>query len=1485
MKHVIHAIIGASVFCTVVQAQVPVLTYNGTSGGDWFAANVWLNELGQAVSWADDSIAVITNRNIALTAPATVYGFRVSFNTKYTINGAGRLTLGEGGIFTDTSGEFNIQCAGGLHLAASQAWVSANGGTMFCLDGRLPLSSENGVVLTISRGVFRTNGGGGLTPQCTVILLGANGRLSPSPDPAALGQNRLILEGPVTNQFAGDNSAFIGEPSTGSDLLLNNGASFQLAVNKQFRLPLLTVTSPKGTVASAISGAELSLTNAETALLIQSGASLNISAKLTNGPAGASAVRKTGSGTLQFSGAQAFSGGLLVDAGRVAVSAADGLGAGGVTLASGTTLELMPNAAAANVITGAGAVTKTGAGSATLTGASTYTGGTTVLGGTVRVNALGAFGTGAVALNGNTVAFINSITLSPVAALAKIPDAGTLRAENNTTLTWTGDYPAAQSLRLAADLLGTVVIEGALTGSGLAKTDAGKLVVTNTVGYTGEIVVDNGILFIGSTSILEAGVTVRTTGSGSVQLDTLAGQNLAKITGTQNITFGNGSAIPFDTDTTSFTPSVAANETLVISNLSGSGDLIKIGLGTMVVTNAPNFTGRVFVLDGTLVAEAALGSQAVMVSNGTLRVNNATLSNPITIAEATAVLAVTNSGSLGSGPVLAVNVGRLRVETGGSIGARAVTLSGAGVVQVADGAGFDNGTLTVSGGTLEFIASTVMGKAPVVAANCTFRTSAATIAAEISGFVSTTAKAKLVVGGGGRITFSGGANIVSGGEIFVQNTGTEFLVVSNKVTISGYAGLEGGGKLFLVKDGGEVELTGGTGVSLHISTSGTSTFEVGEGGTLNIPNGANVRLGYNAGSTGILRINGGTARFSNNGVFDLGMVSGATGRVELVSGTLQTSRQLRTSGSGTLVFNGGTLRSDGVNNPNPWVTTGIPITVERGGGTIDVNGLEMVIGGSAVRGLGTLTVTGNGTAHFNRPSPDWTGGVTADTCTLCAGATNALGGAGTVNLSNNTLRVTANATLPNVIQTSDASISVGAGLTARTGIAMGGKITKTGAGHWIADALFEDVDLSIQQGPVTVEPATATLAAVQSLAGNPAFWVDATATASLTLSGNNVSRWYDRRTPNDANGFYAYTQTPNYNPPVWTLNALNEQPVVDFGTLGQTGLQNQNRMMMFKSYISDIRTVFWVIGSRNGGGFLLGDNVSNNGARHFHRAPGTANLYGGLPADPLWGGSDKGIVRNGETWVNMQPVNGSATGLSGGFDLVTWRISASDHLANNAAGAIWFASCYAPTDGRLNGGQELGEVLIYTNRLTDTERRLTEFYLARKWFPAMVTPFPVKSISLDGDGAAFHSGYGVPLQIAELIINASDTSVGGTPVSVAKLTVTGNGTLHCERLQTLAVSALELLSGAAIAVNTDTHAALLIADTVTLPNDTAAFSVTGTAKPPTSLLLIRAQGTVTGGPPQWVAAPGTPGAARIQVNTISGEVWLKAPSGTLILLR
>jgi len=1492
-----------------VWAQTPVLTYNGATKGDWFAPGVWLNESGASVNWQDGARAVITNREVTLTADAVVYGLQVCMTGRYCVYGSGKLTLGAGGIAKTGAGEFNIQCAGGLYLSASQAWSDPNGG-MVCLDGLHALTAADGVTLTgNSATLLRMNAGGGLGSNTTVRVT-ENAFLSLSPD-GSMGHSVIVLDG-SGNRLVSDSGFVFADSRLGSQLILRNGASVASGACA-FGLGTITVDAPSVQAVSTIAGTSWTLTQAATVFDVASDAAVQVTLPLSNGSGVSAALSKTGAGTLTLSGANTFSGGLSVGGGRVQLGSGNGAGSGAVALAASTVLEVATAGTVANAISGDGSLVKSGSATVTLSGANTYAGGTSLSGGVVRVGTPAALGSGPVAIaSGASLVVTSSQTLS-AADRARISGAGTVLAGAGADVVWGGDYAVGSGLVFDAEAGGTLEV-GQLIGSGYTKTLPGKLRIAGTSGYSGEIVVGAGVLEIDSTDILASGVTVRTTGSGAVQLDALDGQNLSKITGTCAVTFRNGAAIAINTDALTVAPTTATNETWSISSLTGSADLIKAGPGTMVVSNAASFAGRVFVLNGLLRAAGAIGNNAVTVSNGVFAAYGAgtVLQNPFTIAGGTLLadaggslgagtisllsggtLAATNSGSLGSGP-LTLNAGTLRLDAGGTAGTRAIALASGGLIQIYDGAGFNDATLTAGGGTIDFRACTAMGKG-VTFTGSTYLSAttpsgaAVQTVALLAGPLSNTGWVKLTAGGSGRLLIAGGGAINYGGELFVVGGG-DVTVVSNAFTVTGWAGLESGGKRLAVADGGTFSMTG-SGCGFNLGVGSDNVFEVVTGGVFTAASGVNLNIGW-TGGTGIFRMSGGEAQIAvGGGACSFGAVdSSGKGRIELNAGVLKTSRKIRNAaGTGVVAFNGGTLASDGANTPDAWIAADVPVTVGSGGGALNAGGLDIALESSGLSGAGALAQTGGGTLRFTQASTNWAGGLTLVAGTAVASASNALG-TGTVTLGTNTLNIAASVLLPNTLLAPSAGgvVWVGAGITGSVARVSGGRLIKRGDGALFADDASEGTDLSIQGGQVAVVPVAGV---VRTPAGLPAIWMDASVASSFaTGSSSDVSRWYDRRTPGDDTGFYA---SQLYNRPLVVSNALNGLPVLDFGVLGQGGGSGDNRMLAFKQYQTNIRSVFWVIGSRRGGGFLLGDSQVDGSKRHFHRSSGSGS-YGGVPSDPLWGGEgqDKGIVRAGETWTNGVSVNGATTGLSGSYDLVSWRLSATDDAANNTPGAVWFASCYAPSDGRLNGGQELAEVLIYTNRLSEADRKATETYLNRKWFPLRSgARLMLGQVSLDAPGAGFVNAYPSPVAIAELVVNSTNVFVSGTAggTAVAKVTVTAAGALNAAALTALSAAALELQEQATLQAAFDAQGQVTVftvTGSLTLPQS-ARVVVTGGIKPPSSVLLIKASGGIVsaGGSTGWTNAGTQSRASNVWVNTAAGEVWLKTPRGTAMFFR
>lgn len=159
------------------------------------------------------------------------------------------------------------------------------------------------------------------------------------------------------------------------------------------------------------------------------------------------------------------------------------------------------------------------------------------------------------------------------------------------------------------------------------------------------------------------------------------------------------------------------------------------------------------------------------------------------------------------------------------------------------------------------------------------------------------------------------------------------------------------------------------------------------------------------------------------------------------------------------------------------------------------------------------------------------------------------------------------------------------------------------------------------------------------------------------------------------------------------------------------------------TFLHDIQSLFWIVGSQEGGGFLMGGgtNVYKTGtaAKYpYHRGTKTVDgvEYNGFQPGghvaPITNSNGQKEYQNGSFRLNMRST-AVYNGLTGGYDLLSMVIPELDGTTNiyplNAEGFAF--------DGRnINYGcQRLGEVLAYNRRLSAQEVRETETYLAVKW--------------------------------------------------------------------------------------------------------------------------------------------------------------------------
>ena len=199
--------------------------------------------------------------------------------------------------------------------------------------------------------------------------------------------------------------------------------------------------------------------------------------------------------------------------------------------------------------------------------------------------------------------------------------------------------------------------------------------------------------------------------------------------------------------------------------------------------------------------------------------------------------------------------------------------------------------------------------------------------------------------------------------------------------------------------------------------------------------------------------------------------------------------------------------------------------------------------------------------------------------------------------------------------------------------------------------------------------------------------------------------------------------------PTLLPEGLNGRAVVDMAV--PTSAANAQCLRFKKdgewANLNGIGCVFWVLGSQNGGGYVLGGGTNSFGSEAVYtflrdydmsrRTRKTDNVLSSSAQDVVrWGGwwHKNGVFYSYEGNPGSRPI----FGLSGGWDLLTWNSKNYSAKKTNCDGFAF--------DGRLltlgvqrywgtAGQQRLAEVIFYRRSLSDDERVQVQNYLSRKW--------------------------------------------------------------------------------------------------------------------------------------------------------------------------
>ncbi|MCS6232747.1 tandem-95 repeat protein, partial [Shewanella baltica] len=428
----------------------------------------------------------------------------------------------------------------------------------------------------------------------------------------------------------------------------------------------------------------------------------------------------------------------------------------------------------------------------------------------------------AVGLSGVTITLGSNVT---------IPAGITLDADAPGIVTITGStLNLAGNLTLTNGTTDTLTLASTLVGTGaLTKAGAGKLTLTstdNSTGYSGGVTVSGGELSIGSDSVFSSGTLTLNGG--------MLSNNYSSFDLDNPIVLGAG-------DGTINLPGAANNLTLS-GIVSGSGALIKINGGKLILTANNSFSGGLAVRGTNGVSadsSANLGSGAITISSpsvltltgtGQTIANDIVMSGDASISNANPITlsgVISGSGSLtksGAG-ILSLtgtntSTGATSIEAGGLTISSGSSLGDTAAVSVASGA-----TLTLAGGN-ETIGSLAGGGNVVLGYRLTLGgNSSSTFSGIISGNGSGITKAgtgtfKLT----GTNTYSGATSILAGS-----------LIVNGSISASSGVSVASGGTL------------GGTGSLPSVTVASGANLSPGDAGNgiLNFTNGLVINTGGN----------------------------------------------------------------------------------------------------------------------------------------------------------------------------------------------------------------------------------------------------------------------------------------------------------------------------------------------------------------------------------------------------------------------------------------------------------------------------------------------------------------------------------------------------------------------------------------------------------------------------------------------------------------